>query len=520
MFSTKDRKYFKANDISLQKIKEQLYNFKNGFPKAHLERAAIPEDGIIQADEETINKFIENYNYNIDSRSIYKMIPASGAASRMFQQLYDFRESYTGSAEEFLEYHTNQEPGSMYYFFQNLHLLPFYQELSDNLMQRGYYIDQLLEKCQFKFIIDEILTEDGLQYGDMPKGLIKFHSHKEAAVTPMEEHLVEAAHYCRNTKGNSYLHFTVSEEHLKSFKNHLKKNRKRYEKKYDTKFKVSFSVQKKSTDSIAIDFDNNIIRNEKNLPILRQSGHGALIENLNDIKADIVFIKNIDNVLPDRLKPVTYRYKKLIAGMLFSLQDKCFEYLKILEKSKVLTKDKLQEILTFTSEKLYIKHTDSLYYLETEELAEYLFSILNRPMRVCGMVINKGEPGGGPFWIKNENKTESLQIIEKSQIDTKDKKQKAILDSATHFNPVDLVCAITNYKGKKFNLLDYVDKSTGFITEKNYKGTPIKGQELPGLWNGAMANWITVFVEVPIETFAPVKTIQDLFKIEHRNMMG
>lgn len=519
MFSTKDRKYFKSNDISLQKIKEQLLNFKNGFPKIKLERAATVGDGIIQADIDTVNKYVQNYDYNIDCHSVCKMVPASGAASRMFQQLYDFRDNYSGSEEDFLKYHTNQQAGSMFYFFQNLHLLPFYQELSDNLMQRGYYIEQLLEKCEFKFIIDEIISQDGLKYGDMPKGLIKFHSHRDTAVTPMEEHLVEAAHYCRNSKANAKLHFTVSEEHLKSFKKHLKENIKKYEKKYDTKFKVSFSIQKKSTDSIAIDFKNNIIRNEKGLPLLRQSGHGALIENLNDIKSDIVFIKNIDNVLPDRLKPETYRYKKFIGGMLFSLQDQIFEYLNLLEKSKILTKNKLEEILNFCTEKLSIKHPDTLYYLEIEELAEYLFNILNRPIRVCGMVVNQGEPGGGPFWVKNKDMMQTLQIVEKYQIDINNKKQKAILDSSTYFNPVDLVCAITNFKGKKFNLLDYVDKSTGFITEKNYNGINIKGQELPGLWNGAMANWISVFVEVPIETFSPVKTIQDLFKIEHRNMI-
>jgi len=519
MISAKDRKYFKSHDISLEKINEQIFNFNNGFPKIKLNRPATVGDGILKTDDELLHKYISSYEFNQDHLSIYKMVPASGAASRMFKQLYEFKDKYSGSEEEFLEFHTNQELGGMYFFFQNIHLLPFYKELKDNLIQRGYYIESLIEKCEYKFIIDEILSEDGLNYGNMPKGLIKFHSHVDCAVTPVEEHLVEAAHYCKNKKSNANVHFTVSQEHIKAFKKHIRENIKKYEKKYETNFKVSFSVQKKSTDSIAIDLDNNIVRDDKGLPILRQSGHGALIENLNDLKADLVFIKNIDNVLPDRLKPETYRYKKALAGILLELQDSVFTYLKILEKSKNTTQEKMLEILNFCTEKLHITHPQSLYYSESEELAEYLFKLLNRPIRVCGMVINQGEPGGGPFWTEDGDNTLSLQIVEKSQIDTDNNEQQKILNNSTHFNPVDLVCGIRNFKGKKFNLLDFVDKTTGFITDKTHNGIAIKGQELPGLWNGAMAKWITVFVEVPIETFSPVKTIQDLFKIEHRNLI-
>jgi len=519
MFSTKDRKYFKSYTIQLNNIKEQLLNFKNGFEKIHIIKPATIEDGIIKADEKSLNKFINEYNYQKDNLSIVKMVPASGAASRMFQQLYEFKDTYTGSEEDFLQFNSNQEIGSMYYFFNNLHILPFYQELKDNLLERGYFIDKLIEKCEYEFIIDEILSEDGLNYGAMPKGLIKFHSHKNSAVTPIEEHLVEAAHYCQNKKGNAYVHFTVSEEHLKEFKKHIKLNRKKYEKKYDTNFKVSFSVQKRSTDSIAIYYNNQVVRDKNGLPLLRQSGHGALIENLNEIKADIVFIKNIDNVLPDRLKPETYKNKAFIGGILVTLQDKIFEYLNLIEKSKFLTKEQVEEILKFCKDKLNIITSNNLYYQGSVEISETLYNLLNRPIRVCGMVVNQGEPGGGPFWVENKDKSSSLQIVEKSQIDTDDTQQDIILENSTHFNPVDIVCGIRNYKGKKFNLLDYVDKSTGFITEKTYKGKKIKTQELPGLWNGAMANWITIFAEVPIETFSPVKTVQDLFKIEHRNLI-
>lgn len=519
MFSTKDRKYFKSHDISLELIKKQMINFKNGFPKIKLIRPAIIGDGILKTNNDILNKYVNEYNLKKDRISVFKMVPASGAASRMFKQLYEFKEKYTGSENDFLDLNSNQELGGMFYFFHNLHILPFYNELKGNLIQRGYYIEDLIEKCQYEFIIDEILNIDGLNYGNMPKGLIKFHSHMDCAVTPIEEHLVEAAHYCRNVKGNANVHFTVSLEHLKIFKKFLKENRKKYEKKYDTHFKISLSTQKKSTDSIAIDAQNRVVRDKKDLPIIRQSGHGALIENLNDIKADIVFIKNIDNVLPDRLKPETYRYKKALAGLLLEIQDSIFCHLNTLEKSKNISEEKVHEILDFCSNKLHIKHPKNHYYSESEDISQYLFKILNRPIRVCGMVINQGEPGGGPFWTINKEGNTSLQIVEKSQIDTNDNSQKNILENATHFNPVDLVCAIRNYKGKKFNLLDFVDKSTGFITEKNYNGIAIKGQELPGLWNGAMSDWITIFIEVPVETFSPVKTIQDLFKIEHRNIL-
>lgn len=519
MFSTKDRKYFKSNNIPLTLVKDQLLNFKNGFKKLNVIAPATVGNGIIKHDEETVHKFVEEFNFQKENISIVKMVPASGAASRMFQQLYEFKEKYTGSEDDFLAFHSNHEIGSMYYFFNNLHVLPFYQDLKDNLIERGYYIEKLIEKCEYKFIIDEILSEDGLNYAKMPKGLIKFHSHKDSAVTPIEEHLVEAAHYCRNKKGNAYVHFTVSEEHLKAFKKHLRENRKKYEKKHNTNFKVSFSIQKKSTDTISMYFNNQVVRDEKGLPLLRQSGHGALIENLNEIKSDLIFIKNIDNVLPDRLKPETYKYKAYLGGLLLALQDKIFRYLQLIEKSSSLTKEQINEILIFCKEKLNIITNDDLYYQGSEEISETLYRILNRPIRVCGMVINKGEPGGGPFWVETPNKSKSLQIVEKSQIDTEDIQKDIILQNSTHFNPVDIVCGVKNYKGKKFDLTEFVDKSTGFITEKAYKGKRIKTQELPGLWNGAMSNWITIFAEVPIETFSPVKTVQDLFKIEHRNLL-
>lgn len=519
MLSHKDLKYFKSHHIPQESIENQLKNFKDGFPEIILSKQATIEDGIIKPSENCIEKYIEQFEYRKNLVSMVKMVPASGAASRMFEQLIYFRNNYTGTEEEFLEFFKNKDAGGMLFFFENLTSLPFYSELKDSLLERGYYIDKLLEKREYNFIIDEILYSDGLNYSQLPKGLLKFHSYKEGSRTPLEEHLVEAANYCKNSKNISKIHFTVSEDHLKKFQHHIKDYRKKYEIKYNTKFNVSFSIQKSSTNTIAVDENHNIVRDEKNHPLLRPGGHGALIENLNDLKADIVFIKNIDNVVPDRLKPLTYKYKKFLAGLLLNTQNKIFEYLKILDKTKFLHSDKLEEITNFCNEELNIRLPKETYYENREELINYLKVILNRPIRVCGMVKNEGEPGGGPFWVKNLSENiDTLQIVEKSQINTKEKTQLEILNKSTHFNPVDLVCGIRDYKGRKFNLLDFIDKSTGILSQKKHNDKIIRIQELPGLWNGSMANWITIFVEVPLETFSPVKTVQDLFKIEHRNI--
>lgn len=520
MLSHNDIKYFKSHNLSKETIENQLNNFKQDFPEITLSKPATINDGIIKLDDTCIEKYIEQFEYRKDQVSMLKMVPASGAASRMFKQLIEFREKYKETEEEFLDFFKKRETGSMQFFFENLPTLPFYYDLKNSLLERGYYLDKLIEKREYNFIIDEILYSDGLNYSMLPKGLLKFHSYKDGARTPLEEHLVEAANYCKNSKNISKIHFTVSEEHLKKFQSHIKHNRKKYENKYDTKFNVSFSIQKHSTDTIAVDENNNLVRDEKNHPLLRPGGHGALIENLNDIKADIVFIKNIDNVVPDRLKPLTYKYKKFLAGLLLKMQNRIFEYLKVLDNTRFLHADKLEEIAVFCKEELFIEHPKETYYENREELINYLKVVLNRPIRVCGMVKNEGEPGGGPFWVKDASELiSSLQIVEKSQININKKDQQNILENSTHFNPVDLVCGIRDYKGKKFNLLDFVDPSTGIISHKPYKGKEIKVQELPGLWNGAMAKWITIFVEVPLETFSPVKTVQDLFKIEHRNLL-
>ena len=358
-----------------------------------------------------------------------------------------------------------------------------------------------------------MLEGAGLNYGALPKGLLKFHRYANGVRTPLEEHLVEGALYAAGKTGQVNVHFTVSTEHKALFSQLVEEKVAEYAKKYGVSFNVSFSEQKPSTDTLAADMENKPFRDNGKL-VFRPGGHGALIENLNDLDADIVFIKNIDNVVPDRLKGDTVTYKKLLAGVLVTLQQQAFQYLKLLDGGHY-SHDQLETIIRFVQQQLRCRKED-IKDLEDADLVIYLRKKLNRPMRVCGMVKNVGEPGGGPFLAYNPDGTVSLQILESSQIDMKDPEKKAMFEQGTHFNPVDLVCAIRDYKGNKFNLLDYVDKATGFISYKSKNGKDLKALELPGLWNGSMSDWSTVFVEVPLSTFNPVKTVNDLLREQHQ----
>jgi hypothetical protein len=517
MFSRKDLAQLKTRGIPAKTAKEQLSQLEKGFPKMQLLKPATPGDGIQQLTEEELAEYQRFFESNINKLSLLKFVPASGAATRMFKTLYDFLNTYQDTEEDYLKFLSNKEQGTMFQFFEHIEEFPFYQDLKNTASESGSEIDKLLQKNQFKQVLALILTKKGLNYGNLPKGLLKFHHYKTRSRTSFEEHIVEALSYCKNSKGNAQLHLTVSEDHKKLFAKQLKICRKQHEEKHQGKVKVSFSVQKASTDTIAATLDNQPYRNEDGTILFRPGGHGALIENLNELKADIIFIKNIDNVVPDRLKEETIHYKKVLGGILLNYQEYIFEYLKILSKSKLIPSEKLNEMLRFTEENLCIQPPENMYYKSREEIVAYLQTILNRPIRVCGMVRNEGEPGGGPFWAKNPDGTISLQIVEGSQIDKEDKKQLQIQEQATHFNPVDLVCGIKDYRGKKFDLRQFIDPNTGFVSVKSQNGNKLKAMELPGLWNGAMSNWNTIFVEVPIITFNPVKTVFDLLRIEHRN---
>jgi hypothetical protein len=378
-------------------------------------------------------------------------------------------------------------------------------------------MDELLERQYFLPIAEALLANDGLSYGNLPKGLILFHRYNDSSRTAMEEHLVEGAQYCRDTNGNLNLHFTVSSEHRVGFGKLVERVKEHYESHYDVKINISFSEQKSSTDTIAVEMDNTPFRNPDGTLLFRPGGHGALLDNLNDINSDIVFIKNIDNVVPDRLKPQTVRYKKALAGLLLSYKGIIFDYIMKLHNDEYVDDEFLHQVLDFSKNELCILPPNSLNTNDLKELKRYLIDTLNRPIRVCGMVKNQGEPGGGPFWAKNTDGTTSLQIVESSQIDLNDQSITEIFNQSTHFNPVDLVCYLKDYKGEKFDLLKYRDPLTGFISVKSKDGRNLKAQELPGLWNGGMSNWNTIFVEVPLITFNPVKSVNDLLRDEHQS---
>lgn len=517
MYTKEDLNYFKKRNIKPEQIDRQLSDFKKGFGHVCLAAPATINNGITLIAAEDSGRLINEYDNIASKAEILKMVPASGSATRMFKDLFSFMENYTGSEEEFLELMLNKESGTMYDFFAKIDQLPFYTRLcAVTWNATGKEIQKLIEKRDYIEVLKYILTDKGLNYGNTPKGLIDFHIYRDFVRTAFDEHIVEGALYASNGK-TAKLHFTVSEEYTPLFKDRLKKVTKVFEKMFNVKYDVTFSVQKASTDTVSIDQKGELVRDENGKIVFRPGGHGALIHNLNDLKADIIFIKNIDNVIPDRTKNDTIKYKKILAGTLLETQKKIFGYLEILGKKP--TTEQLDEITAFVNQEIGFKAPEGITFKDQKERVKYLQNILNRPIRVCGMVKNEGEPGGGPFWVKNTDGSERLMIIESAQINLKDKDQKKIFEQSTHFNPVDIVCGVMNYKGKKFDLEDFIAADQGFITNKSYKGKDIQVQELPGLWNGAMANWITIFVEVPLTTFTPVKTVFDLIRIEHRNVL-
>lgn len=495
-----------ARGISEQQIAKQLEQIKNGFPFLRLEGAAAIGKGIMSPDAEEVKKYEQVWDeYKKQGHRIVKFVPASGAASRMFKNLFAFLDAPYDVPTTDFEKH----------FFDNIKKFAFRKSLCSKCKENeGSCVCDLIKAGKYKAVVANLLKASGLNYGQLPKGLLQFHEYSDEEVrTPMEEHLVEAALYA-SSNGEANVHFTVSHDHLQLFEKMVADKVEGYAKKFGVKYNISFSEQKPSTDTIAANPDNTPFHNEDGSLLFRPGGHGALIENLNEIDADVVFIKNIDNVVPDRLKADTVTYKQVIAGILVSLQQKAFEYLRIFD-SGTYNHEKLEEIIRFLQRDLCCRRAD-IKELEDADLVIYLRKKLNRPMRVCGVVKNVGEPGGGPFLTYNSDGTVSLQILESSQIDKNNKQYMDMFAQGTHFNPVDLVCATKDYKGNDFDLPKYVDPMTGFISNKSKNGKELKALELPGLWNGAMSDWNTVFVEVPLSTFNPVKTVNDLLRDQHQ----
>ena len=503
--SKQDISQIEARGISEDQVLDQLKQIEKGFPFLKLEAAASIDKGIVAPGKDEQDKYVNIWNdYKSEGHKIVKFVPASGAGSRMFKNMFAFLSAeYTVPTTDF-----EKE------FFDNIKDFAFYNELDDKCKANdGNSITNLIEEGKYKNIVANMLNENGLNYGNLPKGLLLFHNYEDGPRTPMEEHLVEAALYA-SSKGKANVHFTVSHSHLDLFKAKVAEKLTKFSEKFGVTYNISFSEQKPSTDTIATNPDNTPFRNEDGSLLFRPGGHGALIENLNEIDADIVFVKNIDNVVPDRLKGETVKYKQILAGILVDLQNKVFDYLRLLDSGKY-SNTKLEEIIRFVQRDLCCRKQD-IKELEDAELVIYLRKKLNRPMRACGVVKNVGEPGGGPFLTYNPDGTVSLQILESCQIDTNNAEYMDMFKNGTHFNPVDLVCAIKDYKGNDFNLPEYVDKNTGFISSKSKNGKELKALELPGLWNGAMSDWNTVFVEVPLETFNPVKTVNDLLRDQHQ----
>lgn len=501
-------------DISLEQIEEQLKLFFTGVNVPVLIKPATVGDGILQLLQEDHIELLNLHNTALLNNRLTKFVPASGAASRMFQKLLSVMNRFNNfSLQDIEKTVDDKEAEYVYRFLINLNRFAFYDDLKSKLKISDDELSQLVIKNPSK-ILKAVLTEEGLNYSSKPKGAIRFHKYNSGTRTAFEEQVYEAINYQTGNNGSINLHFTISKEHegilnhiLKSLKNDLAD-------KYD--LNISYSFQKKSTDTIAVDENNKIIYDENGSPVLRPAGHGALIENLNDLFSDIVIIKNIDNLTAENLNSDTVLYKKLLTGYLLKMQKKIFEFLEILE-SRDLGKINLDEIIEFIQKKLFITTPADFNKLSVDNKIDFIFTKLNRPIRVCGMVKNEGEPGGGPFWIKNNDGTISLQIIEQAQVNLNDNEQVNIVKSSTHFNPVDLVCGLKDYKGNNFDLHKFVDHNSGIITKKSKDGRELKALELPGLWNGSMADWITIFVEVPITTFNPVKEVNDLLKKEHLN---
>lgn len=515
MYTKEDLKTFKQRDIKPEQIDRQLDNFKKGFDFINLSEPATIGNGIKNIAPEDEENLLHTFEEASKATKMVKMVPASGSATRMFKDLFTFMETYKGTEEEFLQFVLHKQTGSMHDFFTKLNEYPFYIRLKGVIWEAGQDIDRMIAKRQYVEILEFILKEKGLNYGNTPKGLVDFHVYRDFVRTAFDEHIAESALYCSNGK-EAKLHFTVSEEYLGVFKERQKKVSKVFEKMFNIKYDITYSVQKPSTDTVSVDEKGELVRDGDNKILFRPGGHGALIHNLDEINADLIFIKNIDNVRPDRSKGTSVKYKKMLAGTLLLLQNRIFDYLRQLDKK--ITDTVLDDIENFIGEIGY-KKPENLTFKNQKERIKYLENILNRPIRICGMVKNEGQPGGGPFWVKGKDGSSRLMIIESAQINLKDKEQKKIFEASTHFNPVDLVCGVKNYKGKKFDLEKFIDFNQGFITNKSYKGKDIKVQELPGLWNGAMAEWITVFIEVPLATFTPVKTVFDLQQFEHRNVL-
>ncbi|MDI5948788.1 DUF4301 family protein [Flavobacterium yafengii] len=495
--------------VSLKNIQQQLGFFRNGITKSNLVGPATLFNGILKLSESDFRLKADYFDENKSSLKLEKFVPASGAATRMFKFLLTFLKDFDVENETINAYVNRKKETELPVFIVGLEKFPFFRAVDEKLREEFIDFEFLHRDYKNYYFIKLLLAPDYFNFSNKPKATLPFHKYKTHIATPVDEHLNECIHYA-----NSNMHFTVSESHQKQFESVVNSIKNEIEKESSTSLHINYSYQNKSTDTLAVDFENNPFRDENGKLFFRPGGHGALIENLNNLDADIIFIKNIDNVIQNNINKIAL-YKKALAGILIELQQQVFKYLHAIDADEI-QQENGWEILLFLQEKLNISIPNSFYQLSFEDKMTEIKAILNKPIRVCGMVKNEGEAGGGPFWVKDEKGSISLQIVESSQVDLSDENQRGILNASTHFNPVDIVCGIKNYKKEKFDLTQFVDHNSGFIVEKTTFERGIKSYELPGLWNGAMAKWITVFVQVPLITFNPVKTVNDLLKPAHQ----
>ena len=505
MLTEKDIKQIEDYGLSLQEVYQQLETFRRGIPYANIITTASVGNGIKQISKTDQQQLESAYDLKKDALDVVKFVPASGAATRMFQFLHEFLENYSPKDMLFRDYAKKNDSQELVKFFNATSEFAFVNLVRKKIRERYPNYKKSPKGQRHYYFAKAMLDAKGLRFGHMPKGLIPFHKYKKYATTAFEEQLHEGAFYAA-VKDDVYLHFTFSEKHLPVFKKEFDTIKNRVSRNTKKTFHISYSFQKKETDTIAVTPDNIPFRDENDKLVFRPSGHGALLKNLNEINADVIFVKNIDNVAAQEYTKEIAGYKKVLAGKLLELQSRMFGFLKALEGE--VTLEKVKEIQSFIWNDLEVK--------ELPGGVEAIKEFLNRPLRVCGVVKNTGAPGGGPFWVKEFMGNASLQIVERSQIDLDDPHQASVVNEATHFNPVDLVCGLRDYQGNKFDLTKYANPNSGFISDKSDGGKPIKALELPGLWNGAMAQWNTVFIEVPLVTFNPVKTVNDLLKKEHR----
>jgi hypothetical protein len=515
LFSEREIDQLTSRGMDPDEVATQLRVFREPPPPIVLDRPCTVGDGVRRLSKGEEPELLAKAEAVIAAGRTAKFVPASGAATRMFGTLLPMAAQAPTLPE--LERRAPSDPAAadVVQFWRNVKRLPFLEDLEEAFVRRGDELSRALEHDDVGAVLHTLLDPTQMGYAELPKGLIKFHRYTDGARTPFEEHLREAAEHVRGTDGVCRIHFTVSPEHRRSFESLLADVRFALSAKLRTSFHVGWSVQSPTTDTLAVGLDNRPVRDADGTLQFRQGGHGSLIWNLEALDSEIVFVKNIDNLVPDRTRPVVVKWKKLLLGVLVDVQGRVFEAVRRLEAGD-LSEIFFDQCFHLLAHDLSLPWTRASRGLEPEARVAFLLDRLKRPIRVCGVVRNQGEPGGGPFWVRDGEGRTSLQIVESSQVNTDAPDQVQIARAATHFNPVDLVCGLRGSSGVRFDLESFIDPNTVFVSRKLFRGREIKALERPGLWNGAMAGWNTVFVEVPVETFAPVKTVLDLLRPEHQ----